>query len=118
MQLLYRAGAESAAASVQIRRSRLPEPSCPSASPAGSSASRSQPAATATPAITAPSETETTVENSNYRIVFTNRGAQVQHWILKHYRFSDSDGKTPLDMVQGGVPRSRFGLAALGLYLR
>ena len=78
-----------------------------SAAPAGSSASRSQPAATATPAITAPSETETTVENSNYRIVFTNRGAQVQHWILKHYY--QSDGKTPLDMVQGQAA-SRFGL--------
>ena len=42
-------------------------------------------------------ETEITVENELYRIVFTNRGAQVKHWILKKY--NDSAGK-PLDMVQ------------------
>jgi YidC/Oxa1 family membrane protein insertase len=65
-----------------------------------------QPAAS-TPAITAASEAETTVENPNYRIVFTNRGAQVKHWILKHYY--QSDGKTPLDMVQA-QSASRFGL--------
>lgn len=75
--------------------------------PAGSSASPSHPAASATPAVTAAFETETTVENPNYRIVFTNRGAQVKHWILKHYY--QSDGKTPLDMVQGQAA-SHFGL--------
>ena len=57
-------------------------------------------------AVTASAESETTVENSNYRIVFTNRGAQVKHWILKHY--FDSTGK-PLDMVQTQAA-SRFGL--------
>ena len=61
--------------------------------------------------ITAESETQTTVENADYRIVFTNRGAQVQHWILKHY--FDTQGK-PLDMVQAqasqhfGFPLSLF----------
>ncbi len=64
-----------------------------------------------TPAIIAAAETETAVENPNYRIVFTNRGAQVKHWILKHY--FDSTGK-PLDMVQAqasthfGLPLSAF----------
>lgn len=53
----------------------------------------------------ASSETTTAVENSDYRIVFTNRGAQVQHWILKHY--FDSSGK-PLDMVQAQASQ-RFG---------
>jgi len=68
-------------------------------------------AASATPAIGASLETETTVENDLYRIVFTNRGAQVKHWILKKY--FDTAGK-PLDMVQPqtaekfGLPLSLF----------
>jgi len=53
----------------------------------------------------AASETLTTVENGDYRITFTNRGAQVQHWVLKHY--FDSTGK-PLDMVQAQAAE-RFG---------
>jgi YidC/Oxa1 family membrane protein insertase len=51
----------------------------------------------AAPAITAALETQTTIENEQYKIVFTNRGAQIEHWILKKY--TDSAGK-PLDMVQ------------------
>ena len=54
-------------------------------------------APSAAAAAVAASETLTTVENADYRITFTNRGAQVQHWVLKHY--FDSTGK-PLDMVQ------------------
>ncbi len=57
-------------------------------------------------AIVAASETETTVENELYKIVFTNRGAQVKHWILKKY--VDTSGK-PLDMVQPQLAE-RFGL--------
>ncbi|MDR3792721.1 MAG: membrane protein insertase YidC [Terracidiphilus sp.] len=55
---------------------------------------------TAAPAVQAALETQTTVENPVFKIVFTNRGAQVKHWILKAYK--DSDGK-PLDMVQPQV---------------
>ena len=55
--------------------------------------------------VTAASETTTTVENEKYRIVFTNKGAQVQHWILKNY--VDSAGQ-PLDIVQQQAA-SRFG---------
>jgi YidC/Oxa1 family membrane protein insertase len=61
--------------------------------------------------VAAAAETETTVDNDQYRIVFTNRGAQVKHWILKHY--NDSGGK-PLDLVQPqaaaqfGLPLSLF----------
>src|SRR5580692_8275724 len=65
-------------------------PAFDSAGSTPSPAAVSQPAAG--PAITAASETETTVENPNYRIVFTNRGAQVKHWTLKHY--FDSTGKS------------------------
>jgi YidC/Oxa1 family membrane protein insertase len=56
-------------------------------------------------------ETATTVENGNYKIVFTNRGAQVKSWVLKKY--FDTAGK-PLDMVQPqasayfGYPLSLF----------
>ena len=58
--------------------------------------------------------TETTVENDHYKIVFTNQGAQVRHWILKKY--NDAEGK-PLDMVQPQARRalgcrSRFNLRA------
>src|SRR5215469_6832286 len=59
----------------------------------------------AAPAVVASSETQTTVENAEYRITFTNRGGLVLHWILKHY--FDSTGK-PLDMVQADASQ-RFG---------
>jgi YidC/Oxa1 family membrane protein insertase len=65
----------------------------------------SAPASAAAPAVAAALETETTVENDLYRIVLTNRGAQVKHWILKKY--NDSGGK-PLDMVQPQTA-ARFG---------
>jgi YidC/Oxa1 family membrane protein insertase len=41
-------------------------------------------------------EAETVIENENYRITFTNRGAQVKSWILK--KFDDEHGQ-PLDLV-------------------
>jgi len=60
----------------------------------------------AEPEISAAKEGEITVENELYRIVLTNRGAQVKHWLLKKY--FDSSGK-PLDMVQPQAAQ-RFGL--------
>ncbi len=62
-------------------------------------------------AVVAASETTTTVENQLYRITFTNRGAQVKSWILKHY--NDSQGH-PLDMVNQRAAAS-FGFP-LSLY--
>jgi YidC/Oxa1 family membrane protein insertase len=50
----------------------------------------------AAPAVAAAAEQTTTVENENYRIVFSNRGAQVKSWVLK--RYEDDNGK-PLDLV-------------------
>ena len=50
-----------------------------------------------TPAIGAAIESDITVENEVFKIVFTNRGARVKQWILKKY--TDTAGK-PLDMVQ------------------
>jgi YidC/Oxa1 family membrane protein insertase len=46
--------------------------------------------------VAAAAEQTTTVENENYRIVFTNRGAEVKSWVLK--RYEDDNGK-PLDLV-------------------
>jgi YidC/Oxa1 family membrane protein insertase len=72
---------------------------------------RPQVAPAATPTIAAQLETTTTVENVNYKIVFTNQGAQVKSWVLKKY--FDTAGK-PLDMVQPqasayfGFPLSLF----------
>ncbi len=60
----------------------------------------SAPAASSTPAVMAPSETETVVENADYRIVFSNRGALVKHWILKDSHYKDSTRTHQLDMVQ------------------
>jgi YidC/Oxa1 family membrane protein insertase len=65
----------------------------------------------AVPQVAAALETATTVENDQYRIVFTNRGAQVKSWVLKKY--FDTAGK-PLDLVQPqasaqfGLPLSLF----------
>jgi YidC/Oxa1 family membrane protein insertase len=44
----------------------------------------------------ATAEAETVIENDDYRITFTNRGAQVKSWILK--KFDDEHGQ-PLDLV-------------------
>lgn len=92
----------------QPAASELPPPDAQPASngTAGKSKTGKTQAAPAAPAVTAATETLTTVENADYRIVFSNRGGQVQHWILKHY--FDTSGK-PLDMVQVQASQ-RFGL--------
>jgi YidC/Oxa1 family membrane protein insertase len=82
-----------------------------SATSAGGGTGSADRTATAVASVGASAETTTTIENEKFRITFTNRGAQVQHWILKHY--TDSSGK-PLDMVQQDAA-SRFGLP-LSLY--
>ena len=64
------------------------------------------PLASASPQVSAAAESLTTVENSQYKIIFTNRGAQVKQWILKQYK--DNDGK-PLDLVQQQAA-AKFGL--------
>jgi YidC/Oxa1 family membrane protein insertase len=57
------------------------------------------------PTVSAAAEATTTMENEKFRIVLTNKGAQVLHWYLKDY--TDSSGQL-LDMVQAQT--SRFGL--------
>jgi YidC/Oxa1 family membrane protein insertase len=77
-----------------------------SGSPAPSSPNAAAAGPTDKAAIVATTETDTTVENELFKIVFTNRGAQVKQWILKKYK--DTAGN-PLDMVQQQAS-ARFGL--------
>jgi len=76
------------------------QPPPPSSTPAPSAAASVKPV---TPKKVVPvagkaarEETDTVVENDQYRIVFTNRGAQVRSWVLKKFK-NDKGG--PLDMV-------------------
>ncbi|HTR26034.1 MAG TPA: membrane protein insertase YidC [Terriglobales bacterium] len=62
----------------------------------GNSAPATVATSAATPTRQASTETETIVENDLYRIVFTNRGAQVKSWTLKKW---DDDSGQPLDLV-------------------
>jgi YidC/Oxa1 family membrane protein insertase len=78
----------------------------PSTAQAAAPTAEAAQAAAAAPSISATLETDTTVENELYKIVLTNRGAQVKHWILKTYL--DNSGK-PLDMVQTQASE-QFGL--------
>ena len=78
----------------------------PAASPSAAATTKAHAApALPTLAISASTESETTVENELFKIVFTNRGGEVKHWILKKY--FDSHGK-PLDMVQEQIA-AKFG---------
>ena len=61
------------------------------AAPGGNAA-----AASTAASVAATGEQTTTVENENYRIVFTNRGAEVKSWVLKRY---EDDNNKPLDLV-------------------
>ena len=85
----------SPAAAPQAPRSCLPRPH-PQRRHAPAAAA-GKPAAPAAPVVQAGAETTTVIENELYRITFSNRGAQVTSWILKHF-YVDSDGK-PLDLV-------------------
>lgn len=81
----------------------------PAGTPANSAAGANAP--TGAPVITAAAATTTTIENANYKIVFTNKGAQVKQWLLKNYKDTACN---PLDLVQQQAA-SKFGLP-LSLY--
>ena len=107
----------------QLRRSKLRAKALeavdtPPAMPEATPSSKVEAPAAAAPVASriAGSETDTTVENDLYKIVFTNRGAQVKSWILKKYK--DDDGK-PLDLVNKetakfGLPLGLRGLGVTG----
>ncbi len=62
------------------------------AAPAPVAGAAATSAAETAPAVAADAEMQTVVENELYRITFTNRGAQVKSWILKHY-CADAQGR-------------------------
>ena len=68
-----------------------------------------------TPSIAASMVTQTTVENENLKVVFTNQGAQVEHWNLlgKQYKDHPDPGGQQLDLVNSRT--TAFGLP-LSLY--
>jgi YidC/Oxa1 family membrane protein insertase len=99
------------AAQSQSQPPSQPQPTLPAAGAAVQPQLASAPVPAVSPSVAATVVTTTTVENENYRIVFTNQGAQVKSWVLKKY--FDTAGK-PLDMVQPqasayfGLPLSLF----------
>ncbi len=84
-----------------------PKAAAPATQPGVSAPSAAQTATrkTTAPAITAASQSYTTVENELYRIVLSNRGGQIEHWYLKKY---NNDTGKPLDMIQPEIAR-QFG---------
>ncbi len=97
-----------AAVSAPAASTSSPAPATPAA--ASSTATRAQ----ATPAVVAAAQSTTTVENTLYKITFSNQGGQVTSWILKKYK--DNAGN-PLDMVHRGRGQA-LRLSALPLHLR
>ena len=89
----------------QSQTPNQPQPMTPAAATAAQPVTSSAPGVAVSAGISASTETLTTIENEEYKIVFTNRGAQVKSWVLKKYL--DTAGK-PLDMVQPQVAQ-RFG---------
>jgi YidC/Oxa1 family membrane protein insertase len=83
--------------------------------PAQSAAAQAPAPTVVTPVIAASSVSETTVENDNLKIVFTNQGAQVTHWILKGKQYKDhpDPGGQQLDLVN---PRTADAGLPLSLY--
>ena len=93
------------AAQTQGQSQSQPQAASPQAATQNSASGAPQaqlaPTQAATPQVAAASESTTTVENANYRITFSNRGALVTSWVLKNYY--DSGGKSGgklLDLVQ------------------
>jgi YidC/Oxa1 family membrane protein insertase len=85
------------------------------AAPAQLAAGQAPAPAAVTPVIAASSVSETTVENDYLKIVFTNQGAQVTHWILKGKQYKDhpDPGGQQLDLVNpktsgAGLPLSLY----------
>lgn len=82
--------------------------------PSGKAGKKTKPTQSAVPEIPtkeATSEAETVIENPYYRIVFTNRGAQVKSWILKKYKnekHNEFDVVNSVTAAQLGYPLSLF----------
>ena len=119
-QFLTKPKQTTPAPAAQTPAQTQPQPAQPAATQA--QPAQPQPAARRAPAhpvstnvIAASAVEKTTVENENLKIVFTNRGAQVEHWILKGKQYKDhpDPGGQQLDLVNSrtaalGLPLSLF----------
>ena len=76
-------------------------PGAPAVAPAATPAVVPPPAPTATLSVGDTEERDVTVETQKVRVVFTNRGARLRHWVLKEYR--DDRGEL-LDLVPAAIP--------------
>ena len=76
----------------QQQQPAAPVGSLPTPGAAGPEAASTATSSSGTAAVVAAAETQTIVENELYRITFTNRGAQVKSWVLKHY-CSEAQGR-------------------------
>src|SRR5262245_7042524 len=76
-------------------------PGAPPSAAVGATAIVPPPPPAATLAVGDTEEREITVETQKVRAVFTNRGARLQHWILKEFR--DERGEL-LDLVPAAMP--------------
>lgn len=93
-----------------------PTPSPEASKPAPSGKPGKKTKRTSSPVVSIPTkqaagETETVIENPYYRIVFTNRGAQVKSWILKKYKnekHNEFDVVNSVTAAQLGYPLSLF----------
>ena len=90
------------------RGANAPEKSAAAVGPASRAPGAANAAKVSVASKSATSEIETVVENNFYRIVFTNRGAQVKSWVLKKYK--DEDGR-PLDLVNKDATKFGFPLS-------
>jgi YidC/Oxa1 family membrane protein insertase len=97
----------------QPQQAQPATPAGGSGAPVASAAPASSPATL--PGLAASAETETTVENELYKIVFTNRGGVVKHWILKGAQYTETAGRAgkQLDLVNSqtlgyGLPLSLY----------
>jgi len=75
-------------------------PEAPLSASAGATPAAPPPPAAAL-AVGETNEHEVTVETQKARVVFTNRGARLRHWVLKEYR--DDHGEL-LDLVPSSIP--------------
>ncbi len=99
----------------QTQNQTQPAPQAATQAQPQMAAGAAQPTAAAVPTVAASLVTTTTVENKNLKIVFTNQGAQVEHWILqgKQYKDHPDPGGQQLDLVNPKT--TAFGLP-LSLY--
>jgi YidC/Oxa1 family membrane protein insertase len=105
--VLFKNKPNTKTATQPVQTATAPEAAAPVATV---TAAEPGPSAGSTPPKSASVETQTVVENDLYKIVFTNRGAQVKSWVLKKYK--DEKGQL-LDLVN---PASASLGLPLGLY--